>query len=89
MSVIVCHLFMATNHEFPFLLQLRSMTSLFLWSPSAQRTSFNRSIENLPFGKRYDVIITYYLTLAKRNLLVLEVNERKRKLDVASQEESS
>jgi hypothetical protein len=50
---------MATNHVLSFLRQLRSNTSLDLSPPRAERTDCNRSRENLPSGKRKDVIITY------------------------------
>ena len=58
-SVNVCHLFIATNQLSFFRLQLRSITSLSL-SPCR---AFNRrcrcSFENVAFGNRYDVTMTY------------------------------
>ena len=62
MSVIFCHLFMATCHVFsPVFRQLRSMTSLFLSLPSAFNTASNLSWLNLPSGNKYDVTMTYQL----------------------------
>jgi hypothetical protein len=58
---MVCHLFMATYQVSPFLRQLRSMTSFSLSPPKACRTASSRSWENLPSGKRKDVMMTYYL----------------------------
>jgi hypothetical protein len=42
-SVMVCHLFIATNQVSSFLRQLRSMTSSSLSSSSAERTELRRS----------------------------------------------
>jgi hypothetical protein len=50
---------MATNHVLSFLRQLRSKTSLDLSPPRAVRTDCNRTSENLPSGKRKEVITTY------------------------------
>jgi len=58
-SVIVCHLFVATNHLSSFLRHERSMTSLVLSLPMAWRTACRRSMEKVDEGKRYDVMITY------------------------------
>ena len=59
-SVIVCHLFIATNQVLSFLRQLRSMTSFSLSPSRAATTESRRSWENFPSGKRKDVIMTYY-----------------------------
>ena len=64
MSVSVCHLFIATNHESSFRRQLRSMTNFALSSPKAWNTPWRRSMEKLPFGNRYDVMIIYWKLLA-------------------------
>lgn len=58
-SVTVRHLSVATNHDSPFRLQLRSITSLPLSPPKALRTPSSLSSENIPCGKRYDVTMTY------------------------------
>jgi hypothetical protein len=58
-SVIVCHRFIATNHVLAFLRQLRSKTSLDISFPNDERTAFSRSRENLPSGKRKEVMMTY------------------------------
>jgi len=63
-SVIVCHLFMATNQVSPFRLQLRSMTSLDVSLPRDERTDFKRSSEKRPLGNRKEVMMTYCCTLA-------------------------
>lgn len=52
---------MATNHVFPFFRQLRSRTSFDGSFPSDDRTDLSLSRENLPSGKRKDVIITFGL----------------------------
>ena len=57
-SVMVCQRFMATNQVLSFRRQLRSKTSLDRSPPSADRTDSSRSLENLPSGKRNDVMIT-------------------------------
>lgn len=59
MSVRSCHLFMATNHVSPLRRQLRSMTSFEVSLSSALSTDCKRSKENLPDGKRKDVIMTF------------------------------
>lgn len=59
-SVIVCHLFIATNQVSSFLRQLRSMTSFSLSPPRAASTKSRCSCENLPEGKRKEVMMTYY-----------------------------
>lgn len=62
-SVSVCHLFIATNQVSAFRRQLRSMTSLLLSLSNDKRTDSSRSRENLPLGKRNDVIMTYCLRI--------------------------
>lgn len=53
MSVIVCHLFMATNQlSSPLRRQLRSMTSLDLSPSRAESTASRRSWLKRPPGKR-------------------------------------
>lgn len=52
MSVMVCHLFMATNQVVPRLRQLRSMTNFDLSLSSDSNTACNRSIEKVAFGNR-------------------------------------
>ena len=56
---MVCHRFMATNQVSSFLRQLRSRTSFDLSPPRAEMMDCNRSEENLPSGKRKDVMMTY------------------------------
>ena len=57
-SVRSCHLFMATNHVSPLRRQLRSMTSFEVSLFKALSTDCRRSRENLPEGKRKDVMMT-------------------------------
>ena len=59
MSVIVCHLFMATNHVCLTRLQLRSMTSLVLSLSRLARTRLRCAREKAPEGKRKEVMMTY------------------------------
>jgi hypothetical protein len=59
MSVSVCHLFMATYQEVPTRRQERSRTSFEVSFPKAERTDWRRGRENVPEGKRKDVIMTY------------------------------
>lgn len=54
---------MATNHVFPLFRQLRSRTSFEGSFPSDERTDLSLSMENLPSGKRKDVIITFSLSV--------------------------
>lgn len=58
-SVRVCHLFMATNQVAPLRRQLKSMTSLEVSLSRAASTDLRRSRENLPSGKRNEVIMTF------------------------------
>lgn len=60
-SVIVCHLFMATNHVEPFLRQLRSTTSLSLSLSRAARTDSSLSRLKRPAGNKKEVMITYFV----------------------------
>lgn len=75
-SVRSCHLFMATNQVLPLRRQLRSMTSFEVSLSRALSTDCRRSRENLPEGKRKDVMMTYSLYLADdlRMLIILEKN---------------
>lgn len=59
-SVMVCHLFIATNQVSSLLRQLRSMTSFSLSPPRDSNTEFSRSWENFPLGNRKEVMMTYY-----------------------------
>lgn len=62
MSVMVCHLSMATNQLSsapPCRRQLRSMTSLDLSPPSAARTASRRACEKVALGKRNEVMTTW------------------------------
>lgn len=64
MSVMVCHLFIATNHlgSWPSCCcrrQLKSMMSLLLSPPSAARTESRRGWLKCASGKRKDVMMTY------------------------------
>ncbi len=59
-SVIVCHLSIATNHFLSFLRQLRSITSLFRSSPRVSRIFSRRASEKRPEGNRKEVMMTYY-----------------------------
>src|SRR5271154_310640 len=63
-SVMVCHLFMATNQVEFWRRQLKSMTSLVGSLARDFRTDCRRGSENRPEGKRKDVMMTYYLVLA-------------------------
>ena len=69
MSVMVCHLSMATNHlsssplAAPCRRQLRSMTSLFLSPSRAARTASRRGWEKVPEGKRKDVMMTFSIMI--------------------------
>ena len=76
MSVRSCHLFMATNQVSPLRRQLRSMTSFEVSLSRALSTDCRRSRENLPEGKRKDVMMTYSLYLAddSRMLIILGKN---------------
>lgn len=68
-SVMVCHLFIATNHRGTpaaaapsscwWRRQLRSMTSLLLSPPRAARTASRRGWLKWASGKRKDVMMTY------------------------------
>jgi hypothetical protein len=64
-SVMVCHLSMATNHLGSascspcWRRQLRSMTNLSLSPPRAARTASRRGWLNLAFGNKKDVMMTY------------------------------
>ena len=55
--VTVCHLFMATNQEFFWRRQLRSMTSCSL--PIKLLNWWSLSIENSPEGNSHDVTMTW------------------------------
>ena len=61
---MVCQRFIATNQVLSFRRQLRSKTSLDLSPPSADRTDSSLSLENLPSGKRNDVMITFTGTIS-------------------------
>lgn len=61
-SVIVCHLFIATNQVSSLRLQERSRTSFDLSLPSVLRIDCNLANSNLPSGKRKDVTITYHFS---------------------------
>ena len=61
MSVIVCHLFIATYQVCLTRLQLRSMTSLLLSLSRLARTLVRRPREKVPDGKRKEVMMTYHL----------------------------
>lgn len=54
---------MATNHVFPFLRQLKSRTNFEGSFSNDERTDLSLSRENLPSGKRKDVIITFALSV--------------------------
>lgn len=79
MSVMVCHLSMATNHlsSPPCRRQLRSITSLLLSPSSAARTESRRGWEKVPLGKRKEVMMTwgalvyiaFFLSTGNTNLL--------------------
>lgn len=59
MSVIVCHLFIATNHlPSPRRRQLRSITSFCLSPPRTLRIESSRGWLNCPPGNKNDVTIT-------------------------------
>ena len=58
-SVMVCQRSIATNQVSSFLRQLKSKTSFDLSPPRAESTDWSRSRENLPSGKRNEVMITY------------------------------
>lgn len=59
-SVIVCHLSIATLQPPSTLLQLRSITSFDVSPSSSNSTDSSRSWENVPAGKRKDVMMTYH-----------------------------
>lgn len=59
-SVMVCHLSIATRHPFSTRRQLRSITSLLVLPSKALSTDCNLSRENVPDGKRKDVMMTYH-----------------------------
>lgn len=58
-SVMVCHLFVATNHRSSRRRHDRSITSLSLLLSSAASTRCRRAMLNSESGNRYDVMMTY------------------------------